>query len=574
MDLILHDAQASQWLEFTAPVEIVSTTKIEDVQSCLDLLENRIQEEKLYGAGFITYDAAPAFDDALVVHAADRLPLVHFGLYESPNILTLPEISSNETAKLNWKSAVEFHQYEDAIQKIKHRIAAGDTYQVNYTIRLNSTFSGNARDLFFELVQGQEAEYAGFVDMETEAICSISPELFFTFDNGILVSKPMKGTIPRGMTLNEDLRLKEVLSTSEKDRAENVMIVDMIRNDMGRIADFGSVEVTSLYDVEKYPYVMQMTSTVKSRTQYSLSEVFKALFPCASITGAPKVRTMEIIKNLEETPRGIYTGSIGFITPEKRAQFNVAIRTVTVDKTHQTAQYGVGGGIVWDSKVTDEYDECRTKSEVLYRKQTLFELFESIRWEKSAGFYLLAEHLERLTESAAYFDFPFNRNLALEKLENSIRNYPDQGAKVRFVLQKNGEMGALASSLRGVKSDNLNITLAESPVNSKNRFLYHKTSCRQVYETAQQAYPQADEVILWNERNEITESCRANVVVEIEGKRFTPPVQCGLLAGTYRRFLLETGEIEERVITVDDLKIAKNIYLINSVRKWMSTHWI
>lgn len=574
MDLILHDANTSRWLEFTSPLEIISTHNLADVQSCLESLESKIQENKLYGAGFITYDAAPAFDEAMVVHTENELPLIQFGLYKSPKILNLPTPLSNECSKLNWNASVKFRQYEKSISDIKHYIAAGDTYQVNYTLRLNSAFFGNPKNLFFELVRGQEAEYAGFVDMDTHAFCSISPELFFTFDQGTLISKPMKGTISRGMTLSEDNRLMEILSGSEKDRAENVMIVDMIRNDMGRIAEIGTVEVQSLYDIKKYPYVMQMTSTVISQTQKPLSQVFKALFPCASITGAPKVRTMEIIKDLEDSPRGIYTGSIGFITPEKRAQFSVPIRTISIDKSRHTAQYGVGGGIVWDSKASDEYNECLVKSEVLYRKQIPFELFESLLWEKTTGFYLLKEHLERLTESATYFDFPLNRIQALQTLETSVENYLDNAAKIRLVLQKNGEISAQASSLSDVKSENLNITLANSSIDSKNRFLFHKTSCRQVYETAQKENPEADDVILWNEKREITESCRANIVVDLNGRKFTPLIQCGLLAGTYRRFLLEAGEIEERIISIEDFKKADNIYLINSVRKWMSTQMI
>ncbi len=352
-----------RWLEFDEPVRVVCVTEPGDVVAALHEVETAVFSQTLYAAGFISYEASAAF--GLDVHAAaDNVPLLWFGLYERPLRFQKPQRSSGYYLG-DWRPEVNWLEYHAAIQEIKKQIAAGNTYQVNYTFPLHADFQGDPWALFTDLVMAQDGGYGAYVDTGRHVVCSVSPELFFHLDGNVLTSKPMKGTAVRGLTSQEDDENAAWLQQSEKNRAENVMIVDMIRNDMGRVAETGSVQVPSLFDVARYPTVLQMTSTVTARTQAALTEIFQAMYPCASITGAPKVRTMEIIRELEPQPRGVYTGAIGFITPQRQAQFNVAIRTLTVDREQETAVYNVGSGVVWDSNAQAEYDECLLKAKVL-----------------------------------------------------------------------------------------------------------------------------------------------------------------------------------------------------------------
>ena len=315
-----------------------------------------------------------------------------------------------------WEAAVDWPAYSRAIAAIKSYIAQGYTYQVNYTMPLSASFSGDPWALYRDLTQSQQAQFMAYLDLGRFVICSSSPELFFLREGLQFMSKPMKGTARRGRTLTEDHLQMRWLQNSEKNRAENVMIVDMIRNDFGRIAEIGSVDVPELFTVERYPTLLQMTSTVSARSKATLPEIMRAMFPCASITGAPKVRTMEIIKELEPQARGIYTGSIGFITPEQQASFIVAIRTVVIDRLNNQATYGVGGGSVWDSEADQEYQEAFLKAQVLVQRQPSFELLETMRWSEDGGYYLLDLHLQRLAQSAEYFDFPFDLANTIELL--------------------------------------------------------------------------------------------------------------------------------------------------------------
>jgi para-aminobenzoate synthetase/4-amino-4-deoxychorismate lyase len=369
------------------------------------------------------------------------------------------------------------------------------------------------------------------------------------------------------MMRRDDLEQAEWLHHSEKNRAENVMIVDMVRNDMGRIAALGSVEVRSLYEVEKYPTLWQMTSTVKAKTGAGLCEIMQALFPPASITGAPKRRTMQIIAELEQTPRRIYTGSVGFIGPGRKAQFNVAIRTVLVDKAKGQAEYGVGGGIVWDSVDRMEFEECRTKARILTQKMPDFSLLETILWTPEQGYFLLPYHLTRLMDSAAYFSFSAERDAIRTNLDSLAHTLPKTAHKVRLLLAKDGGITLQSEVLHDTVAQPLHVCLAATAVDSANPFLYHKTTNRVVYEQALAACPGYSDVILWNEKGEVTESSIANIVVELDGELYTPPIPCGLLPGTYRAYLLEQGKLKERVIHKEDLVRSAHIYLVNSVRK-------
>lgn len=416
--IILHNTATKQWMRFENPEEVFIANCIEEVIPCLNKIEEMVLEHGLYAAGFLSYEAAPAFDEALCVKPMDSFPLVWFSMYAKPEMFQLPvhEVASAYTLG-KWSPSVSTSVYERTIAEIKELIARGDTYQVNYTFRLNTTFTGDSWSFFLKLVQAQQTGYAAYIDMGRYIICSASPELFFRLDDNKLVSRPMKGTAARGRTLSEDKVQSEWLYNSEKNRAENIMIVDMIRNDMGRIANIGSVEVTSFYDIERYPTLFQMTSTVASTTSSSVTEIMTALFPCASITGAPKPRTMEIISELETTPRRIYTGSIGYIAPDRKAQFNVAIRTVLIDRKAEQAEYGFGGGIVWDSDSTDEYNECQVKARILTSDRPEFSLLETMLWTSDIGYFLLDYHFKRLLDSAEYFDY----NADIERIEESLK---------------------------------------------------------------------------------------------------------------------------------------------------------
>ena len=563
--VVLQAAQGSRWLQFYSPTRIVSAFHTGEIVEKLAQVEAAVNEEGLFAAGFISYEAAPAFDSALQVRPPSNLPLLWFGLYTSAAEIDEPAWGSAYRLG-EWRPNIGREAYNRNFAAIKEHIAGGHTYQVNYTFRLRTTFRGDPWALFGDLVLAQQQQYAAFVDTDSFAICSASPELFFRLDGSELVTKPMKGTIGRGRTLEEDDENAEWLRHSQKNRAENVMIVDMIRNDMGRVSSLGSVRVPRLFDVECYPTIWQMTSTVTSKSQASLTEIISSLFPCASITGAPKVRTMQIIADLETAPRGVYTGCVGYIAPGRQAQFNVAIRTVLVDKSAGRVEYGVGGGIVWDSDPEEEYVECETKAGILTKRWPKFKLLESLLWTPGDGYFLLEHHIERLRDSAAYFRYAYDPDGLRERLAAFEETLPPEEQKVRLLLGQEGDIRLQSSPVGGLGS--IRLGLATENVNSGNVFLFHKTTHRELYASMRAGRPDCDEVLLWNERGQVTEATTANVVLDMGGEFLTPPVECGLLAGTFRRHLIEQGLVREAVITREDLGACRTIYLVNSVRKW------
>lgn len=578
--VVIHDQKLGRWLTFEEPVRTVVARQTDEVLPALRHLEEAVNRDGLFAAGFLSYEAAPAFDTALHVRPDDSgFPLLWFGLYRAPRESdTLPSShfppavgdQSTGDATASWTASLSRDEYLNTVAQIRRYLFAGDTYQVNYTFRLTRPLHGSARSLFRDLVEAQGPHYSAFVETDSFALCSASPELFFRLDGNRIESRPMKGTTQRGRSAQEDRERAQQLRDSAKNQAENVMIVDMIRNDMGRIAVPGSVLPERLFDLERYPTVWQMVSTVSAQTHASLSEIMTALFPCASITGAPKPRTMDIITREESTPRRIYTGTIGYLAPERRAQFNVAIRTVLVDARHNLAEYGVGGGIVWDSESGDEYEECWLKARVLTQKQPDFQLLETILWTREAGFFLLDRHLERLSQSADYFGYRISRPDIRAALETYVTEQTTHPAlRIRLLISHHGKVTLEAVPFDPESAGQpARVRLAASPVDPADRFLYHKTTHRTVYEAAKSDVPDCDDVLLWNAAGELTESTIANVVVEREGKRLTPPVRCGLLPGTFRAECLARGEISEAVIHLEDLSHANKIYLINSVRKW------
>ncbi len=570
--VLLFDAANRVWLAFENPVEIITATNIEDVAASLLLVQNRVETEQFWAAGFLSYEASPAFDRSLIVHSESEFPKLWFGLYREPRRFALPD-DADEAAdnSLKWTSSIGREEYDANICRIKNLIARGDTYQVNFTTRLRADISSdfNSASYFQSLIQDQQASYAAYLDIGDHVICSASPELFFRLDGDCITTRPMKGTVHRGRTTLEDAKLSEWLAQSEKNRAENVMIVDMMRNDLGKIAKFGSVQVPKLFALERYPTVWQMISEVTASTDASFSQIISALFPAASVTGAPKPKTMEIIADLEPEARKIYTGTIGFLAPNRRAQFNVAIRTVLIDKKLCKAEYGVGGGIVWDSNSAEEYDECQTKAKVLARQPRDFSLLETVLWTPNSGYFLLEEHLSRLNDSADYFGFDCDIAKVRESLD-TLYNQLDGRQKIRLLLDRRGTITLQNDAIADVVSEvPLRLRFAKDPIDSSDVFLYHKTTNRGCYESARQSVEDCDDVVLFNRDGFITETTIDNIIMQrSDGALVTPPVSCGLLAGTYRASLLSEGKIIEDEITIEQLKRATSITVINSVRGW------
>jgi para-aminobenzoate synthetase / 4-amino-4-deoxychorismate lyase len=557
--------RSDEWLHFANPQRVICAERLDEVRDALREVETLVEQKGWHAAGFVSYEAAPAFDNALRILSTGDFPLLWFGLYPKPQVLQTSEVLRDlgGLVALNWQPGIDRESYNISIEKVKDYIAQGKTYQVNYTMRLHSEFSGGEWEFFLNLARTQN-KYAAYIDTGRHVICSASPELFFKLDGNKIFSHPMKGTTKRGRTTFEDKEQAAWLHNSLKNRAENVMIVDMVRNDLGRIAEIGSVQVPELFTIEKYPTLFQITSTIQAKTNASTDEIFSALFPCASITGAPKVSAMNIIAELETTPRKIYTGSIGCISPNRKAQFNVAIRTALIDKESKTAEYGVGGGIVWDSTSADEYNEALLKARVLTEHPRVFDLIETLLWTHEEGYFLREEHIARIQDSAEYFCFPFSRGEFEHHIDQLAGNF-NSPQRVRVLLNKHGEFKIEAKDFQ-LQKKIFKIRLSEKPVNSNDVFLFHKTTQREMYPTVPAAF---DDVLLYNENDELTEFTIGNLVVEMDGELLTPPISCGLLAGTFRSHLLETGKIKERVVHKDELGKCSKLFLVNSVRKWV-----
>lgn len=562
---VVFDAARREWLALAEPTQVFVAWRAEEVATALEAVDAAVQWTGGTAAGWVSYEAAPAFDAGMQVKEAPGIPLLWFAVFAQSRPIELPD-AFDEVIAQDWRPSVDETAHGAAVSAIRGYIRAGDTYQVNYTYRLNAAFHGDAWRAFLRLIAAQQDTYGAFIDTGEHIVCSASPELYFRLDGDRIESKPMKGTAARGLTLEDDKEHARALRASAKERAENVMIVDMVRNDLGRIAETGSVRVPALFTVEKYPTIWTMTSTVEARTQASLADIFRETFPPASITGAPKRRTMEIIRELETTPRGIYTGAVGFIAPERVAQFNVAIRTLVVNVRESRAEYGVGSGIVWDSEAMREWQECRAKTRILTSSITPFDLLETMKWTPEEGFVLLERHLARLMASAEYFGFAARAQDIRAALDHAAQDFGATPRRVRLLLDRGSRIRVEHKSLDTTPQPPLRLALAAAPIQSQDRFLYHKTTHREVYEAARAARPGFDDVILFNERGELCETTIANIVVEMDGVWCTPPVTSGLLPGTLRAEMLAKGEIVERVIPVGALPANPRWFLINSVR--------
>ena len=546
---------------FTQPIKELKTRDLAEVADLLAQVES-YQEQGYYVVGYVSYEAAPAFEEKLAVHKLPLLGeyLLYFTVHDRVEKSLIPLTYEEVDLPSKWREQTSAEDYKKAISQIHHHLRQGDTYQVNYTVQLKQDLSANPFAIYNRMVVEQEAGYNAYVEHDEMAVISMSPELFFEQNDRELTTRPMKGTTHRGVTDQEDLAQASWLEQDPKNRSENMMIVDLLRNDMNRISEVGSEHVERLCQVEQYSTVWQMTSTIKSqlRLDVDLVAIFRSLFPCGSITGAPKIATMEIIKDLEPQPRGVYCGTIGLLLPNGRRIFNVAIRTIQL---HQgKAIYGVGGGITWDSTWESEYREIHQKAAVLYRKQARFQLITTGRISQKS---LLFEdqHLERLTKASRYFAYPFNPEDLRQRIEEECQVCDvNQDYRLRITLSKSGEIELSRQILAPLSPSFCKAKLCLQEADLNQSFTYFKTTHRPHLNLDKQ------EIIYHNAAGELLETSIGNLVLKNNGKLYTPPTSLGILPGIYRQHLLETGQVEEKVLTVPDLDQAETIYGCNAVR--------
>jgi para-aminobenzoate synthetase/4-amino-4-deoxychorismate lyase len=570
---------ASPSFRLAEPVGVLEATRVGEVVALLEAAE-AAAGRGLWVAGFVAYEAAPGLDADLAVRERDphgpfaALPLAWFAMFErsEETRLAVPRDDGVPAApEGTWVPTTSRERHEGSVARIRELIAAGETYQVNHTMRLRSRVEGDARGLYRDLCYAQRAAYAAYLDLGPYRILSASPELFFELRDGAIVTRPMKGTAPRGRWPEEDGAVADRLLASAKDRAENAMIVDLLRNDLGRISRPGSVTWDDVFRAERYETVWQLTTTVSSQLEegVDLADVFRGLFPSGSVTGAPKVRTMQLITELEDSPRGVYCGAVGYLAPagsgHPDARFNVAIRTVAIDTASGTAEYGTGGGITWDSKASDEYEEAVAKARVLTARRPGFELLETMHHDPVEGVRHLDRHLERLRASAEHFGFRFDDHEVTEAIEKAVAAAPVGASRVRLALDRSGTARVVCTPFPS-DPEVLRVAIDAVPQDPRDVFLFHKTSRRQRYEDAKRRHPDADDVLLINDRGQVTESTIANLAVRIDGRWITPPIDAGLLPGIGRAVALEAGELTEDVVTIEDARSAEELVLISDTR--------
>lgn len=589
--------------------EIITAITQEDIKPAFTKIEQALLEGN-FVAGYMTYELGLAFEEKLAQRlglknkltvdkaAKNKLaqdkpqPLLWFGVFKEKHDVTYQDIqdwldqeekenNNSNSAPLEITPQLSFENYKKKFDKVKQNIQSGDIYQLNLTFKATIENVTNPLALYAKMRRSQPVEFASIIETGEKTILSASPELFISCVSGEIETRPMKGTAKRGISILEDEEQSDFLKEDEKSRAENLMIVDLMRNDFGRIAEIGTVNVTDLYKVETYPSLHQMVSNVSAKLKADLSiyQQIKALFPPGSITGAPKIRAMELIDELEETPRNVYTGAIGYFSPSQDYVFNVAIRTAELGKTG-SGEIGIGSGLVYDSDVQAEYDECLLKMQFLTNDTPEFSLIETIGFNPNSGLLLLDEHLNRLEQSAAYFSYPFKENSIIELLEKVIIDAKTH-LRIRLLLNKNGSISITPTEIEETNENEVwNICLVGDyltgeVMQSDNLFLYHKTTNRAFFDDTRVAIQQLlntdekvkiHEVIFHNEQDQITEGSFTTIFAKIDGELKTPALQCGLLPGTLRQSLINKNEVTEAILTIKDLQQAEEIYVGNSVR--------
>ncbi len=551
--------------KFTNPIAIHAAYELSAVKAALEAAEAATARGH-WAVGFVSYEAAAGFDAALRTASADHAtPLVWFAEFAAPSAIeTVEPVVTFELGP--WQSDTDATSFAHAVEAIRADIVEGRFYQVNFTTRLAADFAGDALALFRALQQAQPEGYQLFIDAGDFNVLSVSPELFFSLNNRVITTQPMKGTAPRGDNAAQDEAIAHALTQSPKERAENVMIVDLLRNDVSRIAQAHTVKVPYLCALTALPTVWQMTSTIQAtiKKDVSICDIFSALFPCGSITGAPKVEAMKAISALERAPRGIYCGALGYMAPKGAACFNVAIRSVWL--SDNIAACGIGSGITYDATVQGEAAEIAYKARFLHRASKPFSLFETMRLENGAV-HLLEAHIARLKNSARHFQFapPLEADIS-QALAALQPQYAKGVWRVKLSASADGKVSATAAAIDAVPVRAV-IQLATSSVPQHDEFLQHKTTRRETYDAhAPAANSGIWDTLLWNEAGELTEFTRANVVLELDGVRYTPPLRCGLLNGVMREQWLAQGVMLERVLHRVDLERATKIWWINSLR--------
>lgn len=555
--LFLNDLE-NQPLFLQKPVRRIVARKAADVLPALLQIDQILQARKFYLAGYISYEAGYALMGLRLPEqgALTQQALVDFYVFEYQS--SAPQTPSSLACFYHFQPPQEFETYQVSLQKIHQELKQGNSYQANYTFRTQCESYGDSRTLFHKLYQVQTSRYAAHVICSDLEILSLSPELFFSKVKQTITTKPMKGTLPLGNVVLSDEHEKKL-------RAENLMIVDLLRNDLAKVARPESVRVESLMQRETYQTLQQIVSTIVGEVDVSVtfSQLIMALFPCGSITGAPKYKTMEILRNLEDTARGVYTGTIGFITPSGDMQFNVAIRTLVREKSSWT--YGIGGGIVLDSQVEAEYEEALLKAQFIRKANNDFYLFETLLCIEGQ-IQELEAHLKRLLKSAHFFGFPCDVRAIHKQMEAICR---DMRASVRVKLQLHGDgqCDIYCASL-DVPKEPLRIAMSTLKMESKNIFLQHKTSNRQVYDEEFLLYRNKNyyDVVFENERGEITECSRHNIFLKCGDQWFTPPLECGVLAGIRREQFMFEKNAKEKIMFKADLCTADEVWLTNSLR--------
>lgn len=573
-------------------VDPVSTLTATDAENVFDLLSeiDRLSE-RYWICGYLSYEAAYSLEERLqklkISKGKRPLPLGWFGVFEKPYIFDhltgrwTPSLRSGvDTRSFPLKNDIEapriYHTikpdvYSEKIEAIKRLIASGDTYQVNFTYDVNVKSRLSPFSLYRYLRENQPTPFCAYVQNEFGHVLSYSPELFFSTHGRAVTVKPMKGTAGRGRTSQEDRRIASELAVDGKNTAENIMIVDLLRNDLGRICEFNTVRVKRLFEVETLPTVHQMTSTVsgKMRRTTTFTEIFKSIFPCGSVTGAPKIRTMEIINSLETGKRGVYCGALGYISPKGRSVFSVPIRTLQRAGKSSFWRYRVGSGIVWDSDAEKELEECRAKCGFIVRRRPCFEIVETILLSKGSYLYL-RDHLKRMRATAGYFGFPWDSAKISGLLEKTRRKfYNKYHMRIRILLHKNGSFSLEHYRLDGTPSRRSSrLLISKRTVDENDPFLFHKTTYRPWYLKAMERAGRGEcvDMIFTNSKGMVTEGSMNNIFVLKDKVFYTPPVECGLLAGVLRKQLVSRGRCREKILSVKDLKTADAVYCGNSVR--------
>ncbi len=552
---------------YEAPREIITVYRPEEIEAAFQNLE-RAHADGHYLAGYFSYELGLLLEPKLAgLWKEGGAPLLQFGVFDNCQKTAPRGIGSGQLGQLVplWSQA----QYKQRFDKVMSYIRAGDVYQINLTFPLQGIYEGSARAVYEGLKSRQPVRYGGVVDLGGTALVTLSPELFFEKTGSNISMRPMKGTIKRGTGEIEDKAFADSLQADEKNRAENLMIVDLLRNDLSRIAAPGSVEVTDLFTIETYPSLHTMTSGITAKMgAVKFEDIVRALFPCGSVTGAPKIRAMEIINELEARPRGAYCGAVGFVDPGGDMVFNVAIRTLSL-YADGTCSYGIGGGVVADSGAVSEYEECLLKAKFL---DDGLGLIETIGWDEVIGFMHMDLHLARLKKSAKELGLVCAAGEIKQALMRAVAALAGPH-KVRLELSAGGDIsiGAKPLKLRAY-SETIPIAMSKNALDSGNALLAHKTTRRGFIEgelTRISKTTDCKEVLLFNERGELCEGSYTNVFVAIGGQMFTPPLSSGLLPGILRYVLLENGDAQERALTLDDVRVADEIYVGNSVRGLM-----